>query len=194
MNEDCDSLDALEFLKEDVQIMHSEKPSVTQVDEELFLLFERYTDYTSNLDMPSLQDECARRECQNPKLKHLEEFILNATRDNHESSKQTAPAELEQRPLANHVEDEAGDESSETDGLEAASSVDMSEWSDVASVTSSEFHHLDEKVRGMVFVRTLDLSKALLRWMKGHPKLKWLNPGRITGVNASVSEGGEVLG
>ena len=80
------------------------------------------------------------------------------------------------------------------DRSEAASSADASEWSDVASATSSEYHHLDEKVRGMIFVRTLDLSKALLIWMKRHPKLKWLNPGRITGINASVKDGGESVG
>nr|KAG5689285.1 hypothetical protein BaRGS_033077 [Batillaria attramentaria] len=33
----------------------------------------------------------------------------------------------------------------------------------------------------MVFVRTLELSKAIQKWMQVHPDLKRLNPGRVTG-------------
>ncbi|KAK7473348.1 hypothetical protein BaRGS_00035396 [Batillaria attramentaria] len=42
----------------------------------------------------------------------------------------------------------------------------------------------------MVFVRTLELSKAIKVWMEGHPDLKHLNPGRITGNSKPACDGG----
>lgn len=49
----------------------------------------------------------------------------------------------------------------------------------------------EEEVRGMIFVRTLELTRLIPRWINRHPKLSWLNPGRITGATASASQGGE---
>lgn len=46
------------------------------------------------------------------------------------------------------------------------------------------------EVRGMIFVRTLELTRLIPRWINRHPKLSWLNPGRITGATASASQGG----
>ncbi|KAK7488765.1 hypothetical protein BaRGS_00020062 [Batillaria attramentaria] len=74
------------------------------------------------------------------------------------------------------------------DILRDADDVDLS---DTDSEPDSEWNWaLDKDVRGMIFVRTLDLSKALVEWIKQDPKLCHLNPGRITGVNASVKDGG----
>nr|KAG5689282.1 hypothetical protein BaRGS_033074 [Batillaria attramentaria] len=47
-----------------------------------------------------------------------------------------------------------------------------------------------DKVACMVFVRTLELSRAIQQWMEGHHELKQLNPGRITGNRKPVSDGG----
>ncbi|KAK7473369.1 hypothetical protein BaRGS_00035417 [Batillaria attramentaria] len=49
--------------------------------------------------------------------------------------------------------------------------------------------HQDE-ASCMVFVRTLELSKAIQQWMKDHPVLQELEPGRITGSRKSVFHGG----
>ncbi|KAL8589109.1 hypothetical protein ACOMHN_017272 [Nucella lapillus] len=42
----------------------------------------------------------------------------------------------------------------------------------------------------MVFVRTLELTKAIQSWILRHPQLNVLNPGRITGPRKSVNDGG----
>ncbi|XP_076465243.1 antiviral innate immune response receptor RIG-I-like [Babylonia areolata] len=42
----------------------------------------------------------------------------------------------------------------------------------------------------MVFVRSLELTKAIQCWIQRHPELKDLNPGRITGLKRSVTDGG----
>ncbi|KAK7100598.1 hypothetical protein V1264_023519 [Littorina saxatilis] len=213
LNEDCDSLGALQLLKEEVDSMRREKHNKEQVDQELFGLFERHTDYKSNEELPSLQYECARKECQNPKLKYLEELLLKVTQDDQTYEKQleisSESAEAPGEKEAEAVEREATasgiamaptnveaaskfamDERNGEEASEVESSADTVESTDCLSMTDSEWHHLDDNVRGMIFVRTLDLSKALLRWMERHPKLKSLIPGRITGVNASVKNGG----
>jgi hypothetical protein len=84
------------------------------------------------------------------------------------------------------VGDRDGTDPEHDDGDDAAS-----ERSSVLSSVS--LRQLDENVRGMIFVRTLDLSKALLAWMINHPVLSQLSPGRITGVNAGVKNGGRSL-
>lgn len=49
--------------------------------------------------------------------------------------------------------------------------------------------HQDE-ASCMVFVRTLELTRAVQQWMKDQPDLKELEPGRITGSRKSVIYGG----
>lgn len=94
--------------------------------------------------------------------------------------------------------DGAASEPSSQDINDAASQPSSQDFNDAMSERSSIISSyagrlLDENVRGMIFVRTLDLSKALLDWMKRHPVLRQLNPGRITGVNAGVKNGGREL-
>ena len=43
----------------------------------------------------------------------------------------------------------------------------------------------------MVFVRTLELSKAIQYWIENHPHLKQLRPGRVTGTRRGLNDGGE---
>ena len=45
----------------------------------------------------------------------------------------------------------------------------------------------------MVFVRTLELSKAMVRWITEHPRLSILNPGRMVGNQKAVIKGGRTL-
>ncbi|XP_076466579.1 ATP-dependent RNA helicase DHX58-like [Babylonia areolata] len=213
LNEDCDSPGALQLLMEEVDAMRDISPhpdnAPNDVHQQIFDLFNRYLGDSSS----SLMKECSKRAFQNPKLRMLEEMLLNSpesdsgklARDEEERVlyefsiskqkllQQAPPAGLTAPSLSDvGLEDptEGVADPEEEEGDESGSLADTIEPSDSMSVTDRELCHLENDVRGMIFVRTLDLSKALLRWMKGHPKLQKLNPGRITGVNASVKNGG----
>ena len=43
----------------------------------------------------------------------------------------------------------------------------------------------------MVFVRTLELTKAIQHWLMQHRQLSHLNPGRMTGSKKAATDGGE---
>ena len=50
---------------------------------------------------------------------------------------------------------------------------------------------LQENCACMVFVRTLELSKAIQHWIENHPILKTLQPGRVTGTRRGLDDGGQ---
>ncbi|KAK7115822.1 ATP-dependent RNA helicase DHX58-like [Littorina saxatilis] len=124
LNEDCESLYALEYLKEQTKPLEDQVPANALRSTERQLLDQLYC-RMSELERASQDPE----DC-NPKLNMLEDILLEI--------------------------------------------IDKNQGQSAC----------------MVFVRTLELTKAVQRWINSHPELSYLHPGRMTGSKRAITDGG----